>query len=55
MVTCTQSVDQSDCGVDDSLQWRYGGVWQPDKQSVTIVEPRENECGDKIGGYVTTK
>ena len=48
MVSCTQSVDQSDCGVDDSLQWRYGGVWQPDKQSVTIVEPRENECGDKI-------
>jgi len=37
MVSCTQSVDQSDCGVDDSLQWRYGGVWQPDGRTESIM------------------
>ena len=55
MVSSTQTVDQSDSGVDDSLQWRYSGVGQPGEQSVAVVEPRENRCGDKIGGYVTTK
>ena len=50
MVSSAQTVDQSDSGVDDSLQRRYGGVGQPGEQSVAVVKPRENnlnKCGDK--------
>ena len=38
MVSWTQTVNQSNSGVDDSLQWRYGHIRQPGKQSVAVVE-----------------
>ena len=38
MVSWTQTVNQSNSGVDDSLQWRYGHTLQPSKQSVAVVE-----------------
>ena len=54
MVSWTQNVDQSNSGVDDSLQWRYRHVRQPGEQSVAVVESCE-QCGDEVGGDVTTK
>ena len=41
---------KSNGGVDDALWWRNSWVRQSGEQSTAVVEPRQHECADEVGG-----